>query len=67
MPKITTLQGTYADSGNGVAMMAFDEQNDAIVRIELGKPWDELSADEWSFVAQFECGLVIGNLNLECE
>ncbi|MEO8684516.1 MAG: hypothetical protein ABI414_06705, partial [Devosia sp.] len=65
MPSITTLQGTYADSGNGVAMMAFDDMNDAVVRIELGKPWDDLTADEWSFVAQFECGVVIGNLNLE--
>jgi hypothetical protein len=67
MPNITTLRGTYADSRNGVAIMAFDDMDDAVVRIELGKPWDDLNADEWSFVAQFECGIVLGNLNLECE
>jgi hypothetical protein len=66
-PNITTLSGTYADSGNGIAMMAFDGSNDAVMRIELGKPWGELTAQEWTFVAQFECGLVIANLNLECE
>ena len=65
MPNITMLQGTYADSGNGVAIMAFDDANDAVVRIEFGKPWDQVT--DVSFVAQFECGLVIGNLNLECE
>ena len=66
-PNITTLHGVYADSGNGVAIMAFDATNDAVMRIEPGKPWGELTEQEWTFVAQFECGLVISNLNLECE
>ena len=66
-PNIVTLHGTYADSGDGLAMMAFDEMDAATVRIELGKPWDKLTAEELSFVARFECGIVLGNLNLECE
>jgi hypothetical protein len=66
-PGITTLSGRYADSGNRVLMMAFDGQNDVTVRVEFGKPQNELSAEEWSFVAQYECGLVLVDLNLECE
>ena len=51
-----------------MTMMAFNDlMNDAVVRIELGKPWEELSAEERSFVTQFECGIVMGNISLECE
>jgi len=67
MPDITTLHGTYADSGNGLSMMAFDGMDAATVRIELGKPWDKLSAEELAFIVRLECGIVLGNLSLECE
>ena len=66
-PNIVTLHGTYADSGNGLAMVAFDEMDAATVRIELGNPWGTLSAEELDFLARFECGIVVGNLSLECE
>ena len=66
-PGITTASGTHADSRNAMTMIAFDGQNDVTVRIELGKPRSKLSPEERSFLAQYECALVLVDLSLECE